>query len=448
MKNTLYTNGPGNKKQTDTSSTANGIPSTADGNRSPKELIEKPSDQNEKKRKGILTQMESDDDGSSKETDTQNQVPSLPTGNAPNPGKIITVNRNIYTVEGNGTPIPSGFTTANSNPILITPRISRYYSKTPAQDTQATTKKQVIHTSTPAKDNTILQNINKNEFKSNDDHSISPQEDFTQPSPTNSPSYESAINPPEPIKILVSNRKPVDLEPELEPLCSIIMLQHEVFNPHFIELGNISLTLSKDISKKKENYSLLKDHKKIPRSLRVKVELTTSPNFSADTKFLHLKSTLKIIVTDFIKQGTDVMTEWAQRNIYLLLKERCRNILLKALSILECITSYHSEIFIQPSWPSLGPKHLPLFLFKLNFSNLFFKHQELLNFFDLPQDTVTLLGSKILTKQTTDKEALSTYNTLNITEINNSTEEEYEFLAETLNLFDCILDYNLNALVT
>jgi hypothetical protein len=55
------------------------------------------------------------------------------------------------------------------------------------------------------------------------------------------------------------------------------MSQHEVFTPHFIELGNISLAQSKTIKKKKESYNLLKENKKIPRSLQVKCELTTHP---------------------------------------------------------------------------------------------------------------------------------------------------------------------------
>ncbi len=53
MTNTFHTDGPidfniltVNKKPTDNSPTADGIPSTANGNRSPKEHIEKPSDQN------------------------------------------------------------------------------------------------------------------------------------------------------------------------------------------------------------------------------------------------------------------------------------------------------------------------------------------------------------------------------------------------------------------
>ena len=99
------------------------------------------------------------------------------------------------------------------------------------------------------------------------------------------------------------------------------MSQHEVFTPHFIELGNISLAQSKTIKKKKESYNLLKENKKIPRSLRVKCELTTSPSFSSDIDFIEARDALKDIVSDFIKKGTEVMIRWAYKNIQLLLKE-------------------------------------------------------------------------------------------------------------------------------
>jgi len=252
-------------------------------------------------------------------------------------------------------------------------------------------------------------------------------------------SHKTDSDLPYPQQTPDSNQKSVNLEPELEPLHTLIMLQHEVFTPHFIELGNISLTLSKDIRKKKENYSLLKDNKKMPRSLRVKVKLTTLPTFTPDTDIIRLKDKLKNIVSTFIQQGTDVMTEWAGKNLHLLHKERCHNILKKSLQILECILSYHSEVIIQPNWPSANPNHLTLFLFKIYFSGVYINRQDLQEFFELPTDVITLTGIKILTKQPNDKDALSIYHNLNLADINNSTDKEYEFIAETLNLFDQIV---------
>jgi tellurite resistance protein len=152
-----------------------------------------------------------------------------------------------------------------------------------------------------------------------------------------------------------------------------------------------------------------------------------------------LKDKLKNVVSTFIQQGTDIMTEWAGKNIHLLHKERCHSILKKSLQILECIVSYHSEVIIQPNWPSANTNHLTLFLFKIYFSGVYFNHQDLQEFFELPTDVITLTGIKILTKQPNDEDALRIYNNLNLADINNSTDKEYEFIAETLNLFDQII---------
>jgi hypothetical protein len=49
-----------------------------------------------------------------------------------------------------------------------------------------------------------------------------------------------------------------------------IELQPDVFKTRICDLGNIHLTLTKTIEKKKENLNLLVNNKKIPRSLRIK----------------------------------------------------------------------------------------------------------------------------------------------------------------------------------
>ncbi len=80
-----------------------------------------------------------------------------------------------------------------------------------------------------------------------------------------------------------------ELPPELKKLQPLIMSQHEAFSTLIKDLGNITLTLSKIIEKKKESYNLLKNDKKIPRSLRIKCELTTSSYYENDPDFLNLK---------------------------------------------------------------------------------------------------------------------------------------------------------------
>jgi hypothetical protein len=79
------------------------------------------------------------------------------------------------------------------------------------------------------------------------------------------------------------------------------------------------------------------------------------------------------------------------------------------------------------------------FPFKLYFSDIFFNHQDLLNFLDLPQNTVVVIGAKILTSENSDNEALNIYESMNILDLDSNDETGYEFVAETLNLFDRIL---------
>jgi hypothetical protein len=54
----------------------------------------------------------------------------------------------------------------------------------------------------------------------------------------------------------------VNLNTELEPLFPLIMSQHEVFEQHIKDLGNIYLTLTRIIEKKKESFNRLKINKK------------------------------------------------------------------------------------------------------------------------------------------------------------------------------------------
>jgi len=78
----------------------------------------------------------------------------------------------------------------------------------------------------------------------------------------------------------------IKLSPELEHLHPLIMLQHEVFAQHIIDLSNTSLTLTKTIEKKRNSYNQLKENKKVPKSLPIKVELTTSPSYISNQNFL------------------------------------------------------------------------------------------------------------------------------------------------------------------
>jgi len=75
-------------------------------------------------------------------------------------------------------------------------------------------------------------------------------------------------------------------------------------------------------------------------NLRIKCELSTSPDYKNNPDFIKLKQTLQNIVSNFTNQGLDIMKEWPLINIKLLIKDRCHNILKKALSILDGLQSY------------------------------------------------------------------------------------------------------------
>ena len=99
------------------------------------------------------------------------------------------------------------------------------------------------------------------------------------------------------------------LPPELESLETLIMLQHDVLTQPIIDLGTINLNLTKILEKKKESTFNLQNDNKIPRSLCIKCELTSSPSYSQHPDFLKLKDALQLEVNNFITNGTKIMID-------------------------------------------------------------------------------------------------------------------------------------------
>jgi hypothetical protein len=81
--------------------------------------------------------------------------------------------------------------------------------------------------------------------------------------------------------------------------------------------------LSKILEKKKESLRLLQQKKKIPRSLCIKCELTTSPSYANNPVFLKLKTNLQQKVSIFVTEGARIMTKWTSMNVQLLTTDRC-----------------------------------------------------------------------------------------------------------------------------
>jgi hypothetical protein len=147
------------------------------------------------------------------------------------------------------------------------------------------------------------------------------------------------------------------------------MSQHEVFAQHIIDLSNTNLTLTKTIEKKRNSYNQLKDNKKIPKSLQLKVELTISPSYTSNQDFIKLKEKLQMEVTSFTEKSTEIMTDWALIYLKLLIDERCSKIIHNAVQILNGLSSFYAEMIGWPEWPSTNKNNTKLFLLKLYLSD-------------------------------------------------------------------------------
>jgi hypothetical protein len=231
----------------------------------------------------------------------------------------------------------------------------------------------------------------------------------------------------------------VTLSPELEQLRPLILSQHEVFINLIKDLGEINLTFTKLIKKKKDSFAQLQNHKKIPRSLCIKCELTTSPSYTSHSRFLHLKEKLQDTVSEFIEQGTSIMTEWSKVNIQLLTIDRCSNILEKALFILDGLSSYHTEVIGNPNWPSTNPHNIKLFLFKLYLHSGFGSADELISYLELPLEDILTLGAKITSNSNSNETATNLLQALQLSDLNLDIAVQRDYVSETLTQFDQII---------
>jgi len=231
-----------------------------------------------------------------------------------------------------------------------------------------------------------------------------------------------------------------DLGLDLDVLKPLIMSQHEVFVQPIKDLGNTNLFLTKIIEKKKQSLALLENEQKIPRSLRIKCELTTSPSYASNEDFIRLKEEMQDTVACFIKKGTQIMTEWAKVNIKLLTYDRCANFLSQAINILEGLSSFYQEIIGTPKWKSLpSDKYIPLFLFKLYFAGEYISVDSLVKYLDTPLKKILFIGTKQLTDATTEEEFELILDTINFADIDPEDPIQESFITETLTSFDQIV---------
>jgi hypothetical protein len=155
--------------------------------------------------------------------------------------------------------------------------------------------------------------------------------------------------------------------------------------------------------------------------------------------FLKLKTELQDEVINFIEKGSHIMTKWAEINIHLLTRDRCTDILSKALQILDGVTSFYTEIIGTPIWPSVPTTHINLFLFKLYLSNALIDITDIIDYLNVPSENILLIATRILTNLTTDEEANELISSFNLSDIDLDDEQQLSIIRETLTSFDQIL---------
>ena len=233
----------------------------------------------------------------------------------------------------------------------------------------------------------------------------------------------------------------LDLTTELESLRPLILSQHKAFEQRIKDLGAFNLNITKTIEKKSTSLQHLINNDKIPRSLRIKCELTTSPEFSNDPEFLKIKNDLHQEVNNFIQKGTTLMTAWARRNIRLLTLQRCFNYLKKALQILEGLTSFYTDSIGAPKWKSVANNQPTLFLFKAFLSDNRFKANDFITYLNLTSEEILLIGAKLILRTDSEEDAIKVLSGLNLTDINPENQADILYLTEILTNFSDILQF-------
>jgi hypothetical protein len=233
-----------------------------------------------------------------------------------------------------------------------------------------------------------------------------------------------------------------NLTPELESLKTVIMSQHNALSQHIIELGNTCLYFTNLIETKKDSAIKLIDEGRIPRSLRLKCELTTSPSYENNPDFILLKKELQDAVSLFTETGLEIMKKWSLINIQLLIKDKCNNILKKAINILDGLYSYWEYIIGPANWPNNIEKNILLLILKIYFETDYISNNtDIIEYFELSPNEILLLASKTTTKNHDDihnQKILTSIDQLYL-EFSQPTPTQLSILKETITAFHDIL---------
>jgi hypothetical protein len=239
-----------------------------------------------------------------------------------------------------------------------------------------------------------------------------------------------------------STTKIQNLTTELEPLSKVIMSQHNALSQHIIDLGTICLNCTHTIEKKKNSSIKLIKEGNIPRSLRIKCELTTSPDFENDPNYLVLKQKLQDAVSRFTTTGLEIMQDWSKININLLIKERCHKIMKKTITILDGLFSYWSDVIGPANWSQTIGNNILLILLKIYFETEYIPDtSDILNYLEMTPNEILLLAARIITKNNDDIYNQSVLLTIDQIELNftHHNSSQLHILQETLSSFNAIL---------
>jgi uncharacterized coiled-coil protein SlyX len=239
-----------------------------------------------------------------------------------------------------------------------------------------------------------------------------------------------------------SHIKIPNLTPELESLRTVIMSQHNAFSQHIIDLGTICLKHTTTIEKKKESSLKLINEEIIPRSLRIKCDLTTSPDFENNPNYITLKKDLQTAVSNFISTGMEIMKKWSITNVDLLIKDRCNNFMKKAIKILDGLYSYWENIIGPAKWTNDIKTNILLLMLKIYIETDYIPNTiDVANFLEMPPNEILLLCSKIITKNPDDiynQSILVAIDQIQL-DISEHNSEQLYILQETLTAFDAII---------
>jgi hypothetical protein len=239
---------------------------------------------------------------------------------------------------------------------------------------------------------------------------------------------------------LKDSNRIVNLPPDLEVLRSVIMSQHTALEPHIKELGRICLDFTINIEKKKQSSIKLMTDNHIPCSLRIKCELTTSPSYENNPDYIELKRELNEAVSDFTRKDLHIMKKWSNINITLLTKDRCFNIMKKAIPIMDGIFTYWVEVFQPLPWPTMVKNNPVLFLSKIYFGTDYAEDTEkTLQYFKLSPAEILLCIAKILTKNNGDTYNTTLIDSIDLNFLEHTNENNLIIINETLTAFDNII---------